>query len=206
MAKDYPDFLIFDYETLSNRPLNAAVISLGAIIGNWEDINVEDDEELKMSIANLIGAQSFYQTIKTRRQVEVYGLEIRQETVRWWSEQGEFAKQMLESKDKVEIEDNCKAFVDWCIENKLSQKTTVYIRAPHFDFTIMDNIFEKIGLPIPFNTFKIRDVRSVSDAVYGTSNGYVPGFKEMLTGLNLHEHYALHDCCKDLIQLKLCRD
>lgn len=209
MASTHPDFLIFDYETLSNRPLNAAVISLGAIIGNWEDVIIEDEEgsneNLLMTIANL-HANAFYQTVKTKRQVEKYGLEVNQETVRWWSQQGDFAKAMLESKNKVEIEENCQAFVDWCISNGLTQKTVVYIRAPHFDFTIMDNIFQKIGLPIPFNTFKIRDVRSIIDAVYGTDNGYVPGFKDMLAGLGLHEHYAVHDTIKDLIQLKLCRD
>lgn len=205
MAKDYPDFLIFDYETLSNKPLTAPVISFGAIIGNWEDIRLDSREETLATIKRL-ESQSLYQTIKTKSQVEKYGLIVNTETVRWWSKQGDFAKQMLESKDKIDVEEHCQYFINWCIERGLTQKTMVFIRAPHFDFTIMENIFDKVGLPIPFNTFKIRDVRTAIDFIYGTDNGYIPGFKEMLTDLNLHEHYALHDAIKDLFQLKLCRD
>ena len=204
MAKDYPDFLIFDYETLSNKPLSAPVISFGAIMGNWEDIHLDSREETLATIKRL-ESQSLYQTIKTKSQVEKYGLVVSAETVRWWSQQGDFAKQMLEDKDKISVEDHCQHFIDWCIERGLTQKTMVYIRAPHFDFTIMDNIFSKVGLPIPFNTFKIRDVRSIIDAVYGTTNGYIPNFKETLVDLNLHEHFAVHDAIKDLLQLKLCR-
>ena len=204
MAADHPDFLIFDYETLSNKPLSAPVISFGAIIGNWEDIHLDSREEVLATIKRL-ESQSLYQTIKTKSQVEKYGLVVNAETVRWWSQQGDFAKQMLEAKDKIDVEDHCQHFVDWCIARGLTQKTMVYIRAPHFDFTIMDNIFSKVGLPIPFNTFKVRDVRSIIDAVYGTTNGYIPNFKETLVDLDLHEHFAVHDAIKDLIQLKLCR-
>ena len=193
-----PESLLLDYETLSNKPLSAPVISLGAIIGRWEDVNPDDIKGLEKN--------AFYCTIKAKRQVEQYGLKVSADTVRWWSEQGEFAKAMLESTDKVEVEDHCRLFTEWCIANGITQKTVTYIRAPHFDYTIMDNIFEKCGFPIPFNTWKIRDVRSIIDATFGTDNGYVPGFRETLVDLNLIEHFAIHDCIKDLLQLKICRD
>ena len=41
------DFLIFDFETLSNIPATAPVISLGAIAGKWKDCNTK--EELRQS-------------------------------------------------------------------------------------------------------------------------------------------------------------
>ena len=198
MAKDYPDFLVLDYETLSNKPLSAPVISLGAIIGNWEDVAGDKIRELE--------EDAFYCTIKAKRQVEVYGLKVSAETVRWWSEQNEFAQDMLKSNDKVEVEDHCRMFVDWCISKGITQKTMTYVRAPQFDYTIMANIFDKCNVPIPFNEWKIRDVRSIIDATFGTDNGYVPGFRETLADKNLVEHYAVHDTIKDLLQLKLCRD
>ena len=202
MAKDYPDLLVFDYETMSNNALNAAVVSLGAVICNWEDIDVDD----ALDTVERLEKDGFYCNIKLQGQYEKYGLECNPETIRWWSKQGDFAKEMLQSKDKVTVEQHCQMFIDFCISKGLTQKTAVYIRAPHFDFTIMQNVFERVGFPLPFNHFKVRDVRTAIDIVYGTDNGYVPGFREELPRLGLTEHYALHDCLKDLLQLRLCRE
>lgn len=193
-----PQFLVFDYETLSNNPLGAPVISLGAIIGNWEDVSYENIKALEKD--------AFYCTIKAKRQADVYGLIPNKETIRWWSEQNEFAQNMLKSDSKIEVEEHCKQFIDWCISKGLTQKTMTYIRAPQFDYTIMANVFAKCGFPIPFNEWKVRDVRSIIDATFGTENGYVPNFRETLEDHGLIEHFAVHDVIKDLLQLKLCRD
>lgn len=192
------DFLMFDYETLSSNPLSAPVISLGAIMGNWEDVSEDKIKELEKN--------AFYCNIKAKRQVEQYGLKISEDTVRWWSEQGEFAKNMLNAKDKIEVEEHCKQFTDWFVAGGGDQKTMVFVRAPQFDYTIMANVFEKCGFPLPYSTWKVRDVRSIIDAVWLTNTGYIPGFKARLDLLNLVEHFAVHDCIKDLLQLKACRE
>lgn len=196
------NFLMFDYETLSSFPLNAAVISFGAIIGNWDEVDLEDIPGTVKYLEN----NAHYCTIKTKEQITEYGLAVSKDTVGWWSKQNDFAQQMLQSKDKVSISQHGNLFTQYCIDKGLDQNTITWVRAPQFDHTILENIFNKINIPIPYNTWKVRDVRTAIDIVFDVNNGYIPGFREMLNEYNLVEHYAVHDCIKDILQLKMVRD
>lgn len=189
------DFLIFDYETLSNNPRKAPIVSFGAIIGNWDEVSLDSIQALR--------DKAFYQTYKAKSQADEFGLLPNPETVRWWNSQGESAKALLNSKDKVDVKRHAPDFTQYCIDGGLTQKTVVIVRAPHFDVTIMENIFELTGYPIPYNVFKVRDVRSIVDARCDTDNGYVPGIRETFAPLGIIEHFAVDDCIKDLIQVKI---
>ena len=193
--------LMFDYETLSSNPRKAAVISFGTIICDLDlDIDLDDLPGTVRRLESL----SHYVTIEAKKQVLEMGLEASPDTIRWWNQQNDFAKDMLNSKDKVSVEDHCKLFTQYCIDNGLDQKMVTWLRAPQFDHTILENVFEKCGYPVPYNTWKVRDIRTAIDVAIGVHNGYIPNFKESLEGLGLVEHYAVHDCIKDLLQLKMC--
>jgi len=189
------EVLILDYETLSNRPYNTAVLSFAAIICDWADVRFDNIEGLR--------AKAFYQVFDTLEQLEKLGYESNAETLRWWSEQGESARKVFTDPNRVSVNEHLPAFTKYCVDSGLTQKTTTLIRAPHFDFPIIDNIAQKTGWPIPFNHWKVRDVRSIVDACCGTDNGYIPGFKEKIANLGLHEHDARDDCIKDLLITKI---
>lgn len=189
------DVLIFDYETLSNRPYNAAVVSFAAIICNWDEVSFENIEGLRN--------KAFYQVFDTVEQLTKLGYESNPETLRWWKDQSPAAQAVFSDPNRVSVSEHLPRFTEYCIANGLNQQTTTLIRAPHFDFPIIDNIAHKTGYPIPFNHWKVRDVRSIVDACLGTDRGYVPGFKQRLVGLGLNEHDPRDDCIKDLLQVKL---
>lgn len=202
MSVEQPDFLMFDYETISSNPLSAPVISFGAIIGSWEDIDTND----YAGTIKRLDAQSLYHNIQAKEQVEEYGLIPTKDTLDWWAKQSEYAQKMLRATDKVHVKDHCKLFREYCEKMQLHNRTVTYVRAPQFDHTIADNIHQKVGYPLPYNTWKVRDVRTAVDFSFGTYNGYIPGFREEMAQYNLVEHYAVHDVIIDLIQLKLCRE
>lgn len=195
------EFIFMDYETVSNEPLTAAVCSFGAIAGRWEDVNLDD---IHATIEKL-RESAFYQTIRVKEQIAEYGLSASKSTLDWWDQQGEFAKAMLHAKDKVGIVEHCTGFFKWCSENGVTQKTIVWVRAPHFDHTILANVHRVTGNPIPYNTWKVRDVRTAIDMVFNVENGYIPGFRETLGEYNLTEHFAVDDCIKDILQIAMCR-
>lgn len=187
--------LIFDYETLSNVPYNCAVVSFASICCDWADVRADNISGLR--------SRGFYQVFDTVEQVKELGYETNPETMRWWSEQSAAARMVFKDPNKVSVSRHLPDFTRYCIDSGMNQKTTILIRAPHFDFPIIDNIARKTGYPLPFNHWKVRDVRTIVDTALGTNNGYVPGFKDTIKDLGMHEHNALDDCIKDLLQVKL---
>lgn len=195
MTDTTAQFLIFDFETLSSKPSEAPIISMGAIAGRWE--NMDTVQTLRKS--------GFYRNVDGIQQIIDYpSLKANSETIDWWSKQGDEAKKVLNAKDKISLKDTILQFNDWCSAMKVTHKTTVFIRAPHFDYTIYENLVDKVGLGTyrPFSHWKVRDTRSIIDILYQTDRGYIPGFKEVIKELDLTEHNALDDTIKDYWQLK----
>ena len=188
------DFLIFDFETLSNIPATAPVISLGAIAGKWKDCNTK--EELRQS--------GFYRNIDSIHQVKDLGLEPSISTMQWWASQGDEAKAVLKATDKISIEQTIHEFNSWCGDNGVNNNTLVWLRAPHFDFVIYSNLVQRTGLSTyePFSHWKIRDTRTACDLIYSTNRGYPPNYKELEKEYDITKHNALDDCIFEYMLLK----
>ena len=187
------DFMIFDFETLSNITTEAPIISWGAIAGTWDKEYSVD--ELRES--------GFYRNVDAIHQCETYGLKANQETLKWWASQGEEAKRVLKATDKISIEKCIAEFNKWCSDVGVDTKTQVWIRAPHFDMTIYENLLRLTGKSIyrPFMHWNVRDTRTACDIIYANRRGYMPGNKEKFLELGLVEHNALDDCIKEYVQL-----
>jgi hypothetical protein len=194
MSDETAEFLIFDFETLSSKPSEAPIISMGAIAGRWEYMDTV--ESLRLS--------GFYRNVDAMQQIKELGLKTNTDTLIWWSRQGDEAKKVLNAKDKISLKETLVQFNAWCTSMQVTHNTTVFIRAPHFDYTIYENLLEKVGMDIyrPFSHWKVRDTRSLIDILYNVDRGYVPGFKAVMSELNLIEHNALDDTIKEYWQLK----
>jgi hypothetical protein len=185
------DFLFFDFETLSNKPLTAPIISMGAICGNWGD-----------SIKQLRD-NGFYCNVRTEEQLEL-GLKPNKETLKWWLSQGPDAQKVIGAKDKITVQECLELFNSWCELSGINQNTKTWIRAPHFDMIIFENLQNKIygsSEHYPFNHWKVRDVRTAIDLLYGVDNGYAPNARDLIADAGLIEHNALDDCIKDYLQM-----
>lgn len=187
------DFLIFDFETLSNNVFEAPIISWGAIAGNWDTEYTVDQ----------FRSTGFYRNVDPIHQCKDLGLSASSDTLKWWSEQGEEAQKVLKATDKISIEQCIEEFNEWCSNSGIGPKTQVWIRAPHFDIAIYENIMNKTGNTIyrPFVHWNIRDTRTACDIIYANRRGYMPGNKEKFLELGLVEHNALDDCIKEWVQL-----
>lgn len=188
-------FLIFDFETLSSKASEAPIISMGAIAGRWE--NMDTVESLRKS--------GFYRNVDAIEQISKYGLKTNEDTLRWWESQGDEAKKVLKATDKVSLAQCMEDFNAWCVDMGVNHnETMIYIRAPHFDYTIYENLMDKLGYSIwrPFSHWKVRDTRTFIDVAYGQTRGYIPGFKQVMDTMGLTEHNALDDCIKEYLQLK----
>lgn len=188
--KPQPDFLIFDFETLSHRPQEAIVVSFGAIAGRWTD----DIHDLR--------ANGFYTVIDAKSQKE-YGLKHSTETMEWWKKQSEEVQSIL-FQEGLNIKDVLLAFNEWCSNKGVDQKTQVWIRAPHFDYTLIYNLYVKVlgTETLPFSHWKVRDSRTACGILYKSKNGYAPGSNEVFKREGIVQHNALEDSLKDFLQLR----
>lgn len=187
-----PDFIIFDFESLSHIPEEAPILSMGAITGNWKD----SPEKLRKT--------GFYRAINTSNQLK-YGLKPSVETIKWWESQSESAKHIFSDPNKVDIEVALNEFDIWCKSNDVTHDTPVWIRAPHYDWTILSSLYLKVlnkdAYHIPISHWKVRDVRTFCDVAYNVKNGYAPNRDQLFASVNIIEHHALDDCIKEYLQL-----
>lgn len=187
------DFVFIDFETLSNIAPVAPIISMGAIVGNWDK---------KLTVDEL-RATGFYRNVNPIRQIKEYGLKTNPETLDWWAKQGAEARKVLAAKDKIEVEDCLDQFTEWCLKSGVDKNTQVFIRASHFDWVIYENLMRLTNRDsfYPLSHWNVRDVRTICDIVYQNKRGYMPGSKDTFVSLGLTEHNALDDCIKDYIQV-----
>lgn len=189
------EVLIFDFETLSGNARNAVILSCAAIACDWDDVGSEKISKMRTS--------AWFEAYKTRSQVEKYGLETSKETLEWWSKQSDTARAVYDNAMKVPIEEFAPSFTSYCRTRKVTSDTTVLCRGTHFDFVILEHLYELLNQTLPFNHWKVRDVRSIIDARCESDNGYVPGFKKgKMIDFGLVGHDPVDDCIKDLLQVK----
>lgn len=191
-----PDFIIFDFETLSTDTTTAPIISMGAICGKWGD-EVDD-----------IRQNSFYRNVRIDEQLHL-GLKPMKSTLEWWSKQSAEAKLVFNAKDKVSLQTCLDDFRDWCKLNNVTHDTTVWIRAPHFDFNIITNLYTRIygkdrcEEMMPISHWRVRDTRTFNDIAWGVKNGYHPARHEIFSHFDIVEHNAVDDCIKEYLQMVL---
>ena len=90
------DWLIFDFETLSDTPWDATVLSVAYIAGNWADL------KLDMDINNFLakGEELFF---KVKGQEE-YSRRPSAGTIDWWKKQTQEAQdRVFKNPNKIEL-------------------------------------------------------------------------------------------------------
>lgn len=189
------DWLIFDFETLSDTPWDATVLSLAYIAGNWTDL------KLDMDINTLLnsGEELFF---KVKGQEE-YGRKPSAGTIDWWKKQTQEAQdRVFKNPNKIELLEMADKFDNYCKRMGVNKDTKVFLRGPDFDHTIMATLYKQFGRPVPYNHWNLRDIRTVLDVIVG--NSYIFKFKEYTSAkYNLIAHDALHDCVRDIMQVGL---
>lgn len=132
--------LMLDFETLGTNP-NAVVLSLGAVIF--------DAKEIK---------KSHYWTFNIEEQIKG-GRSVSPDTVMWWIGRGDKAKEVFKQCKELGI--SLEHFVGEFAQF-LSQEVDLKVwgNAATFDVTIIEDILELMGQPLPWKYFNQRCYRT----------------------------------------------
>jgi hypothetical protein len=169
--------LMVDLETLSTE-INAAILSIGAIVFNPLDDGVED-------------CPTFYQTIAIESN-EREGRHISGSTVVWWLRQSEEARAALVT-DTLPLHGALMRFQQWMIQYR---PIHCWANSPSFDCAILKHAFGQHNVHWPFAYWAERDLRTLKDAAY--PNGDSP---KVTYGT---AHGALDDAIKQAILVQKC--
>lgn len=161
-----------DIETMSTAP-NAAIASIGACrfdmpgsgIGDW----IGDTFHVHVSLANC----------------QRHGLAIDASTVLWWINQGENAKAALlgGQQDASPLVTALEALFSFIAGTDfVDEPPTIWANGASFDLPILANAYRTAGIPLPWNYWQERDLR--------TLKALFPDFRMERAGI---AHHALDD-------------
>lgn len=162
---------MLDLETLGVK-VNSAFISIGAIF--FDPSTGKHGKEFHI----FIELQSCLDS----------GLEVDADTIEWWMQQDEKARQVFSEKSRAPLKTALKSFSKFVNSHKNMKKVKVWGNGASFDNAILANAYKKTGLPIPWEFRNDRDVRTI--VALGRSVGIDPKKDLPFQGV---KHNALAD-------------
>jgi len=188
------DCIIYDFETLSQRP-SGVVVCLAALRFNEDRYLSEEPYEYK----ELLDSAKFMK-FSVKEQVEVYGREIQKSTVEWWKGQPREARELIEPSELDRpLTDIVPFFKDMIVDP--AQIGKVYTRGNTFDPIFLDSVLTNVKSPELYNWWSVRDTRSMIDGLaFGADikNSFmVPGLEESFV-----HHDPIHDIAMDVMRMQ----
>jgi len=182
---------IFDVETLGLKE-HAVVTSLACV-----PFTFEGDETYPKLVS-----EGFFVKFKISEQLKM-GRQTTQSTLDFWKGQPQEAKvhSIIPSPNDVGLEEGLTKLTTWIKGRKYEwKKSYLWSRGNAFDFPKIEDLFDQVGMKVPFNTFRVRDVRTFIDILAGTDNGQY----ELQGGVpkEFVKHHALHDAAHDAAKMK----
>ncbi|QTV06039.1 3'-5' exonuclease [Faecalibacter bovis] len=163
--------IMLDIETLSTD-FDAVIISIGAV---------------RFDLSTGIKGDTFYRKIDKQSCVDV-GLKINPETVDWWMNQDEKARQEFLSKsDRISISDGLIELSEFILKEDF-----VWSNGATFDLVILRSAYKACQIDLPWEFYNEKDVRTLA--------GLVPEVKENEPFVGV-KHHPVSDC---IHQIKYC--
>lgn len=183
--------LVIDIETLSTEP-NAVVLALACTPFVFED----------HTYFSTILAQGIMVKFKVEEQVRTYHRHIEESTVAWWKTQSKETRSIIvnPSDKDVSVRDGLIEFNKFVkgLNGYSKENSYVFSRGNDFDFPIIKSLYQNANLSLPYNHWKIRDVRTAIDIMAGTDDGK---YQIRFGGKEFIAHHPLHDAAMDAARL-----
>lgn len=126
--------VMFDLETMSSRP-NAAILSIGAV---------------EMDLVNLRLGKRFYSNVELDNCLEL-GLHSSDDTVKWWSEQPQEAREAL-ANGAIPLVDSLSFLCEWLAKIGCHREyTRVWGCGASFDIVILESAFRACDMEVPWS-------------------------------------------------------
>ena len=154
---------MIDLETLSTNP-NATILTIGGV--KFDPYSFTEP------------SQGIYFRVDVDSQTAM-GRDVQQETIDWWATQPkEISEEALGDEDRIDLKYLIKQINKWSVGVDV-----FWCQGPLFDYAILQNFYEQMKVPVPWQYWQIRDSRTLGSLVPRDLN-------EKRTGL----HNALEDC------------
>lgn len=135
-------------------------------------------------------------------QIKNFSRTIDLSVLEWWKKQDRevFDSTARPSKKDLSVKDAIVKLSKFIgnVEGFDSKKSYVWCRGPSFDFPIIKSLYNNAKLSVPYNEFKIRDVRTYIDILHGVDNGKYD-LKECSVEFKAHD--CLYDAAMDAARL-----
>ena len=162
---------MLDIETMSTAQ-DAVIVSIGAVRFDMATGEVDGSTYIKVDKQSCIN----------------YGLRVDSSTVDWWFKQNKEAQeQFLTTEDRIPLYDALLK-LSWFI----NRQDYVWGNGINFDCAILRNAYKVCEIPLPWDHFKERDVRTLVH--------FKPEIKDSLK-FEGAKHHPIADC---LHQIKYC--
>lgn len=181
------DGVIYDFETLSQNPINGAIVSLAILSFNFEKLRTNS-----YTYETLLNDTYFFK-FDVREQVEKFDRIIEQSTLDWWQQQDKEAlKKLKPSKDDVSIKQLVPFFKNAVARPEKIK--TYFTRNNTFDPVILYSISNYFNQPMPHDWWKIRDTKSFIDGLT-----YGAGIRDSFIPPDCENKYVKHDPVHDVV-------
>lgn len=183
--------LFLDIESLGVES-NSIILSIGALY-------ISDTEPKPYT--DLLD-KSIFIKLNAKEQIESFGRTASKDTIKWWSEQSELARNTnyKPSKDDWGVVEALTTFTKW-VDSISTKDDLCWIRGS-LDQVCLDSLYRAADLAPPIAYNKYRDIRTAIDFLYPetSKNGYVEVDQELCIGFNRDQvlkHHPVHDCALD---------
>lgn len=182
--------LMIDLESLGKRE-DTVVLSLACVPFTFEE---------RVGYKELM-SRGFMVKFNALEQIKTWRRSTDKDTIAWWKNQSKEAQEAAYYPSDMDATmiDGLDALSQY-IKNETAYKWNsgyLWARgANYFDYPKIEHMYEQADVKIPFNTWKIRDVRTYIDILTGVDNGKYE--------LNLPGSHVAHNCLDDCVRDVLC--
>ena len=155
--------IVFDSETLGVRE-NAVVLSIAC---------VPFELEVYQNYSDLY-SQGYSVKFDSEEQMKVYKRTTERDTIQWWLKQPAEVRRAVTftSAFDVPMKKGLQYLTDFVRSTSYDYKASyVWARGSYFDFPKIESMYLQAGLPLPYNSWKIRDIRTYVDILTGSNDG-----------------------------------
>lgn len=177
--------VIYDFETLSQDQSSCVVLSF-AMLSFSEKRYIDDP----YTYSELLDSCKYIK-FDVQDQVDNFGRSMSKDTLEWWSQQGDKARQLLKPS---ELDVSIALFPQWINDNvDRSQIKKSFTRGNTFDPMILQYLMRQLNCQDPFHWGSIRDTRSY---IEGMAFGF--DVKNNFTLDELESQFVKHDPRHDI--------
>lgn len=188
-------FFILDSETLGLRD-ESVLLSLAICFVDLDFAIKSTPTELY----NFVLDNSKFIKFDLMEQKNEYNRWVSKDTLEWWSKIDKDIQQMslIPSDKDLSAKDGLNDLGDYIKSINGGYNYPIYQRG-YLDGSIIVGLSESVGVKCPMNPFRFRDVRTIIDVLYGSTDGYcdVDGFDKSI----VKKHDPIHDIAKDAIMI-----